>query len=61
MRKWATGSECRAKHSGSMLFASALQTTYEVKKEHESTSVGISALGSVSLPLGSTSGALVKV
>lgn len=52
---------CRAQPSGSILFASALQTTYELKKNLQSTSLGISTLGSISLPLGSSSESLIKV
>jgi hypothetical protein len=52
---------CRGQASGSILFASALQTVYELKKNSQSTSLGISTLGSISVPLGSTSGELVKV
>lgn len=52
---------CRERPPGSILFASALQTIYELKKSLQSTSVGISALGSISLPLGSSSDSLVKV
>jgi len=51
---------CRGLPSGSILFTSALQTIYGVKKIAQSSSLGISALGSISLPLGSTSGELVK-
>lgn len=52
---------CRVQPSGSILFASALQTTYELKKNLQSTSLGISTLGSISLPLGSSSESLIKV
>ncbi len=52
---------CREQPSGSIIFASALQTVYELKKAHQSTSLGISTLGSISLPLGSSSDSLVKV
>jgi len=52
---------CRVQTSGSILFASALQTTYELKKNLQSTSLGISTLGSISLPLGSSSESLIKV
>lgn len=52
---------CRVQPSGSTLFASALQTIFELKKNVQSTSLGISALGSISIPLGSTSDQLVKI
>lgn len=52
---------CRERPPGSVLFASALQTIFQLKKSLQSTSVGISALGSISLPMGTTSDSLVKV
>ncbi|WP_211472880.1 DUF2242 domain-containing protein [Collimonas humicola] len=45
----------------STLFVSATQDRYALKKTNNSASVGLSVLGSVSLPIGSTSDSLVKV
>lgn len=43
------------------VFVSALQDRYALKKSPTSASVGVSVLGSVSLPIGSTDDSLVKV
>jgi len=43
------------------LFVSATQDRYALKKTNSSASVGLSVLGSVSMPIGSTSDSLVKV
>lgn len=43
------------------LFVSATQDRYALKKTNNSASVGLSVLGSVSMPIGSTSDSLVKV
>lgn len=45
----------------SWVFVSALQDRYALKKSPTSASVGVSVLGSVSLPIGSTDDSLVKV
>ncbi|SFB70728.1 DUF2242 domain-containing protein [Collimonas sp. OK412] len=45
----------------STLFVSATQDRYALKKTNNSASVGLSVLGSVSMPIGSTSDSLVKV
>ncbi len=42
-------------------FVSALQDRYSLKKSPNSTSIGVSAIGSISLPLSSSDEALVKV
>jgi hypothetical protein len=48
--------------SGSTIaFASALQDRYSLKKVNNSASVGVGAIGSVSLPFSSSDDALVKV
>ncbi|MFY7864585.1 DUF2242 domain-containing protein [Roseateles sp.] len=43
------------------VFVSALQDRYSLKKSPNSTSIGVSAIGSISLPLSSSDDALVKV
>ena len=43
------------------VFANAVQDSYSLKKSSSSASIGIPALGSVSLPIGSSDDALVKV
>lgn len=52
---------CKDFLPGSIIFANALQTTYELKKSRQSTSVGIPSVGSISVPLGKTTESLVKV
>jgi hypothetical protein len=47
--------------SNTVAFASALQDRYSLKKINNSASVGVGALGSLSLPFSSTDDALVKV
>ncbi|UXH78410.1 DUF2242 domain-containing protein [Roseateles amylovorans] len=42
-------------------YVSALQDRYTVKRSTNSTSLGVSAIGSISVPLSSTSESLVKV
>jgi hypothetical protein len=45
----------------STAYVSALQDRYTVKRSTNSTSLGVSAIGSISVPLSSTSESLVKV
>lgn len=45
----------------SLGFVTALQDTYALRKTNNSASVGVGAIGSVSLPFSSTSESLVKV
>lgn len=45
----------------SSVFASALQDRYLVRKTNSSASLGVGAIGSVSLPVGASSDQLVKV
>jgi len=45
----------------SWVFASAQQDRYNLRKSNNSASLGVSALGSLSLPIGSTDDSLVKV
>jgi len=52
---------CKDYLSGSIVFANAVQTKYELKKSRQSTSVGIPSVGSISLPFGKTTEALVKI
>ena len=46
---------------GSLLFVSALRDRYALKKNATSASLGVGALGSVSLPVGSSDDSLVRV
>lgn len=52
---------CKDYRSGSILFANAIQTKYELKKSRQTTSVGIPSVGSISLPMGKTTDSLVKI
>jgi hypothetical protein len=52
---------CLPETSGSTLFATGVVTTYALKKSSSSASVGLSALGSISLPIGQSADSLVKV
>lgn len=53
---------CVPKDDGhAWMFVSALQDRYALKKSNTNASVGVSALGSLSLPIGSTDDSLVKV
>jgi hypothetical protein len=52
---------CLSDASGSTLYATGVLTTYALKKSTSSASVGLSALGSISLPIGQSADSLVKV
>jgi Uncharacterized protein conserved in bacteria (DUF2242) len=52
---------CTDRGAASTVFANAVQTIYTVKKSAQSASVGVSVLGSVSLPFLSSSDSMVKV
>lgn len=52
---------CKDYRSGAIVFANAIQTKYELKKSRQSTSLGIPSVGSISLPMGKTTEALVKI
>lgn len=52
---------CKDVPAGSIIFANAIQTKYELKKSSKTTSVGIPSIGSLSLPWGKTAENLVKV
>jgi len=47
--------------NSSTMFANAIRDRYSLKKSNNSASIGVSAIGSVSLPFGSTDDSLVKV
>ena len=47
--------------NGATVFVNAVQDKYVVKKQSNSASLGVSALGSVSLPFGSSEDSLAKV
>ncbi len=52
---------CAPDSNGSTLYATALLSTYDVKKTGASASVGVRALGSLSLPFGQSADSMVKV
>ena len=52
---------CAPRGEQTLVFASAVQDRYALKKSPTSASVGVGALGSVSLPFGSNDDSLVKV
>lgn len=52
---------CAARGDEALVFVSAVQDRYALKKSPTSASVGVGALGSVSLPFGSNDDSLVKV
>lgn len=52
---------CALRGDQSLVFVSAVQDRYALKKSPTSASVGVGALGSVSLPFGSNDDSLVKV
>lgn len=52
---------CKDAPPGSIMFANAVQTKYELKKSSKTTSVGIPSVGSISMPWGKSAESLVKV
>lgn len=52
---------CKDYKPGAMVFANAVQTRYELKKSSKTLNLGISSAGSISLPWGRTTDALVKI
>jgi len=52
---------CLPESNGSTLFATGVLSAYALKKSTSSASVGLSALGSISLPIGQSADSLVKV
>ena len=51
---------CAEDPDGSMVYANGVLSTYDVKRSGASASVGVSAFGSVSLPLGQSAESMVK-
>ncbi len=52
---------CLPEATGSTVFATGVLTTYALKMSSSSASVGVSAIGSISLPIGQSADSLVKV
>lgn len=52
---------CMPEAKGSVVFASAIQTRYEVKAGSQSSGVSVAGIGSISLPIPEGSEALIKV
>ena len=52
---------CVPESNGSTVFATGVLSSYDMKKNTSSASVGLSALGSISLPIGQSIDSLVKV
>lgn len=52
---------CVPQDGNALVFVSALQDRYALRRSANSASLGVSALGSVSLPIGSTEDSLVRV
>jgi hypothetical protein len=52
---------CIPDRKGSTLYANGVLSTYDLKKSGNSASVGISAVGSISLPIGQSADSLVKI
>lgn len=52
---------CLSDSTGSTIYANGVNSTYDLKKASNSASVGVSVLGSVSLPIGQTVDSMVKV
>ncbi|MCB1881200.1 MAG: DUF2242 domain-containing protein [Gammaproteobacteria bacterium] len=52
---------CLPETTGSTLFATGVLSTYALKKSSSAASVGLSALGSISLPIGQSADSLVKI
>ena len=52
---------CVPDRKGSTLYTNGVLSTYDLKKSGNSASVGISAVGSISLPIGQSADSLVKI
>jgi hypothetical protein len=52
---------CVPERGGSTIFATGVLSTYDMKTNTSSASVGVSAIGSISLPIGQSVDSLVKV
>lgn len=52
---------CVGEDIGSTLYANGVLSTYDLKKSSSPASVGVSAIGSISLPIGRSADSLVKI
>jgi hypothetical protein len=52
---------CARDNVGSTMFANGVVSTYDLKKSSSAASVGVSAVGSISLPIGQSADSLVKI
>ncbi|MBK6289225.1 MAG: DUF2242 domain-containing protein [Gammaproteobacteria bacterium] len=52
---------CVPESKGSALFVNGVLSTYDLKKSSSSASVGVAAVGSISLPFGQSADSLVKI
>ncbi|MFM7275525.1 MAG: DUF2242 domain-containing protein, partial [Gammaproteobacteria bacterium] len=52
---------CVGEEVGSTIFANGVLSTYDLKKSSSPASVGVSAIGSISLPIGRSADSLVKI
>ena len=52
---------CVPENKGSALFANGVLSTYDLKKSSSSASVGVAAVGSISLPIGQSADSMVKI
>jgi hypothetical protein len=52
---------CVPDYEGSTLYANGVLSTYDLKKSSSAASVGLSAVGSISLPIGQSADSMVKV
>lgn len=52
---------CVSDNVGSTMFANGVVSTYDLKKSSSAASVGVSAVGSISLPIGQSADSLVKI
>jgi hypothetical protein len=52
---------CLSEVKGSSLFANGVLSTYDLKKSSSAASVGVSAIGTISLPIGQSADSLVKI
>ena len=52
---------CKEGDRGAIVFANAVQTTQELKKTSQSTSLSLPSVGSISMPWGKSTESLIKV
>lgn len=52
---------CVPERQGSALYANGVLSTYDLKKSSSAASVGVAAVGSISLPIGQSADSLVKI